>query len=247
MAQSGPGKIYLFHDFFSEAPIADTASSRPFGDFLVAGQGSEGTDAGVVALDEGLSGVGQITSKAEVDHTTLVGTPVGFNVALMAPIIIEARVQFDIDLATKDTFFGLTDIDPDTLSIQAALLSNDGDHTLTFVATDVVGFYQSAELTETDDWHAVYTGGTTTAETDSEALDLGVNATAGEFQILRLEVDPNGTVRWLVDGVVKKTLVGAVTTSGNLGVVLGVESKGSNTETLAADYLMVKANRDWTV
>ncbi|KKK43641.1 hypothetical protein LCGC14_3168110, partial [marine sediment metagenome] len=26
----------------------------------------------VVALDEGLSGIGQITSKAEADHTTLV-------------------------------------------------------------------------------------------------------------------------------------------------------------------------------
>ncbi|KKK43642.1 hypothetical protein LCGC14_3168120 [marine sediment metagenome] len=165
----------------------------------------------------------------------------------MAPIVIEARVQFDIDLLTKDTFFGLTDIDPDTLSIQAALLSNDGANTLTYVATDLVGFYQSAELSDTNDWHAVYTGGVTSAETDSRELDLDVDATTGEFQILRLEVDPKGTVRWLVDGVLEKTLAAAVTTSGNLGVVLGVESKGSATETLAADYLMVKAGRDWTI
>ena len=247
MSQSGPGEIYLFNDFFGEDPIAGTASSRPLGDFLVAGQGSEGTDAGVIALDEGVSGVGQIISKAEADHTTLVGTPVALNVTLMAPIVIEARVQFDNDLLTKDTFFGLTDIDPDTLSIQVALLSNDTANTLTYVATDLIGFYQSAELTDTNDWHAVYTGGTTSAETDSRELDLGVDAVIGEFQVLRLEVDPNGTARWLVDGVVKKTLEGAVTTSGNLGVVLGVESKGSATETLAVDYLMVKANRDWTI
>lgn len=246
--QSGPGEIVLFEDFFAEDSIANTAATRALGDFIVGGQGSEATDAGVPTLDSGLSGVGVITSSAEAsEHTTLVGTPCAFDVLLMGPIVLEARIQFDADLLTKDTFFGLTDVDPDILSIQTDVISNDGDATLTLTGTAFVGFYQSAELTDTNDWHAVYHGGTATGETDSTAIDLDVDAVIDTYQILRLEVDPNGTARWYVDGVLKKTLAGAVSTTADFGVVLGVESKGSNTETLNVDYLLVKANRDWTV
>ena len=245
--QGAPGRIELFYDFFGEDSIAFTAATRALGPFIVAGIGSEQTDGGVPTLDSGLSGVGVITASANGgDQCTLVGTPCALDVATMAPLMLEARVRFSADLLTKETFFGLTDVDPDTLSLETHILTG-ASSTLTLTGTAFIGFYQSAELTDTNDWHAVYNGGTVVGEVTSTNIDLDVDAVIGDWQILRLEVDPNGTTRWFVDGELKKTLAGAASTTADFGVVLGVEAKGSSTETLDVDYLLVRANRDWTV
>ena len=69
---------------------------------------------------------------------------------------------------------------------------------------------------------------------------------AGEWQQLRLEIDPNGTARWYIDGELLWTQAGAVSTTTDLGVILGVEAKGNAVEEMDVDYLLVTANRDWT-
>ena len=244
--QGEVGEIRLFCDFFQEDNIAETAATRKLGDFIVGGQGSEDTDSGIPTLDSGLSGVGVLTTTNEPQHTLLVGTPCAIDVALMAPIVLEARVRFSSDLLTKETFLGLTDVDPDTLSLETDILTG-ASSTLTLTGTAFVGFYQSAELTDTNDWHAVYKGGTVVGETVSTNLDLDVDAVIGDWQILRLEIDSNGTTRWLVDGELKKTLAGAASTTADFGVVLGVEAKGSSNEDIDVDYLLATMSRDWTV
>jgi hypothetical protein len=105
----------------------------------------------------------------------------------------------------------------------------------------------SSELTDDEDWHAVYNGGTAAAVTDSTALDLNDDAVAGEWQILRLELASNGTARWYIDEELLKTVEGAVSTTTNLALCVGVEAKGAAIETLDVDYISVKANRDFTV
>ena len=245
MAQSGPGKIRLFYDGFSEDPIAGTAESRPLGDFIVAGQGSAEVDAGVPALNsDALSGVGVITTTNEVDHTTLIGTPVAFDVGLMGTIVAEARVRLT-DLDTKEVFFGFSDIDPDTLGIQAAVAHGD-TATLTLTASDICGFLLSAELTSDEEWHIIYNGGATTGVTVSATNGTGVDAVAGEWDVLRIEIDTNGTARFYVNTTLEATITGAVSTSVDLSCVLGVDAKTAAIETLDVDYLLVKANRDWT-
>ena len=62
-----------------------------------------------------------------------------------------------------------------------------------------------------------------------------------------MEVDPNGTVRWLIDNVVQATVTGAVSTSVDMAMVLGVESQTTTALTLDVDYVYFRANRDWTV
>lgn len=246
MPQSSQGQIELFYDFFGEDNIAETAEHRNLGPFSVGGQGNAEVDAGVPTLSsDGLSGVGQITTTDEASHTTLVGTPVGFDVALMGPLVAEARVRL-ADLDTKDVFFGFSDIDPATLSIRVNVITG-ATATLTLTASDICGFFLSAELTDDEDWHMVYKGGSTTGQTDSTKVDADDDAVAGEFQVLRLEIDTNGTARWYIDGVLLQTVSGAVSTSTDLGLTLGVEAKGSAIETLDVDYLLVRANRDWTV
>jgi len=245
MAQSDRGRIELFYDFFGEDNIANTAESRVLGPFVVGGQGNAETDAGVPTIAGMVSGAGRITTTDEDNHTTLVGTNTAFSASLNGPIVLEARVQLD-NIDTKEVFFGLSDIDPDTLSIETDVMTG-ATTTLTLTASDLCGFFLSAELTDDEDWHMVYNGGSTTGETTSTSVDADDDAVAAEWQVLRLEIDTNGTARWYIDGVLKQTKTGAVSTTTVMGVCLGVEAKGAAIENLDVDYLLVTANRDWTV
>ena len=242
-AQGEPGRIRLFYDFYGEDSIANTAALRSLGPFCVGGQGSEDTDAGVPTIAGILSGAGRLTTTNEVDHTTMVGTQAAFDVALSGTLVLETRVQME-NLDTKEVFIGFSDIAPETLSIETDVLTG-ATATITNTASDFVGFFLSAELSDDEDWHAVYNGGTASAVTTSTSLDLDDDAVAGEWQILKLEVAPNGDTRWYVDGDLKKTVAGAASTSVNLGLCVGVEAKGNAIETLDVDYILVKANRDW--
>ena len=246
MAQSGVGRIRLFEDFFAEDNIANTATDRAFGNFTVAGQGSEVADSGIPLLHaDAISGVGVMTTTNEDNHTILVGTPVAFDVGLMGTIVAETRVRF-VDLDTKEGFFGFTDIDPSTLSLETDVLTG-ATTTLTLTASDICGFYLSAELSDDEDWHTVYNGGTTTGETDSTELDASDDAVAGEWQVLRLEVMPNGTTYWYIDGVLKQTVVAACSTTTDMAVCLAAAANTTEFAIMDGDYLEVTANRDWPV
>ena len=251
MPQSEVGKIRLFEDFFrghDVSGVADnttTKATEAIGCFRLFGDGVSEIDAGALAIgSDELSGVVRLTTTNETEHTTCLGTELAFDVGLMGTIVLEARVRFN-NLDTKEVFFGLTDTVGDDLALQDDLIAAS---TVTFapVASDYVGFYLSAELTDDEDWHAIYQGNAS-CSTVSTTLDLDSDAVAGEWQVLRLEVANNGTARWYVDGVLKKTVADAVSTTADLGVVLGVEAKGNYVEEMDVDYLLVTANRDWTV
>lgn len=246
MPQAGKGEIRLFCDFFDEDPVADTAELRRLGPFSVGGQGSAEVDAGVPTIASFLSGAGRITTTNEDNHTTLVGTQAAIQPDLMGPVVLEVRVQFE-NLDTKDAFIGFSDIAPETLSIETDVISNNGTSTLTYQASDLVGFYLSSELSDDEDWHTVANGGTSSMGTDATALDVDDDAVAGEWQILRLEIDPNGTCRWYIDEQLVKTQANAVDPSVAMGMCVGVEAKGAAIETMDVDYIELCAYRDWTV
>ena len=168
-----------------------------------------------------------------------------FDMTLNGGISIETRVRFD-NLDTKEAYFGLTDVVTDGVGILEGEQLTGATTTLTLTASDLCGFYLSAELTDDEDWHGVYNGGTTTGETTSTNVDLDDDAVAGDFQVLRLEVDSNGTARWYIDGDLKQTVTGAVSTSTDLAVLLMVEAKGSAIEAMDVDYVLIETNRDWT-
>jgi hypothetical protein len=255
-AQGGVGKIRLFEDFFNvidhsditdNSTVPDMASIGPFSVF---GEGFIEIDSGILAR-HALSGVGRLATTDVNDDGTMVGTYNCFDVGLMGPIILEARVQVP-DLDTKRVFFGLTDAtggdEKKDLSIEDDIVAST---TLTFtpVASDYVGFLWSSEMTDDDAWHYVYRGGTAsmTSGAVAESYDFdGYELVAGEWQVLRLEIDPNGTARWYIDGNLLATVANACSTSVDMGVVLGVEVvSGTTTEYLDVDYLLVEANRDW--
>jgi hypothetical protein len=249
MAQSGEGKIRLFNDFFGVAEVLAgtgdpvTSGGAQLGDFFAGGEGFEDNDAGVAGKDA-LSGVITITSGDSDADTTFIGTHIGLDVGLMGPIVLEARVQLP-DLDTKEIFFGLTSI----LSVDEQLediVINASSTTLTAPA-ELVGFYLSDELGDDEDWHGIHnkTAGATLTTT---SVDLDADAQSGEWQVLRLEVDNNGTARWYIDGDLKQTVVAAVSTSTDFAVCLaGAANGGTQLVIFDVDYLLVQANRDWTV
>jgi len=242
--QSGVGKIRLFNDFCgTDDGYSDDQSSGNLGDFIVGGEGIEETTAGCSQpTSGGLSGVCRLTTHSSDKDTAFIGTGINFDVALMAPIVVEARVQF-VDLTAKAAFIGLTSI---------LTFDEQMDDILDYSAVEVVtltaelaGFWLSSQHTETEMWHMVYNGGTTTGQTDTTEIE-GVDAVKTEWQILRLEVDPNGTARWYIDGVLKQTVEGAVSTTTDFAVCCGVtENSGADVAVMDVDYLLVEANRDW--
>lgn len=243
-AQSGCGKVRLFNDLISGDVIANTGTVRQLGDFRIFGDGIAEADAAVATIgSDELSGVGRLTTTNEDKHATCIGTPLILDVALMAPIVVEARVRFAA-LTAKHAFIGIADTVGDDLSLEDDMMLG-ATTTLTLTASDLCGFYYSSDLTDSADWHMAYNGGTTTGETTSTSVDANDDAVAGEWQILRLEIDPNGDARWYIDEDLKQTVEDAVSTTVDVGVVCGVEANSTTIATMDVDYLLVEANRDW--
>jgi Arc/MetJ family transcription regulator len=243
------GKIEIREDFFGwENLVAGTdASGFTPGGFRIIGDGLAEADSGITSqeADPYLNGVGRLTCTNEDKHAVGLTTPLMFKVGTMAPIVVECRFEHD-DLDTKEVFIGLSDVNADDLSLEDDLV-HGATTTITLTGSDLVGFLWSSELTDDEDLHAVYNGGTTTGATTSTDVDLDADLVAATMKIVRLEVDPNGTARWYVDGVLKKTVEGAVSTTNVLAAQCVVESKTTACETMDVDYFVVKANRDWTV
>ena len=246
MAEAGVGKIRLFNEFngIGDA-VALTADSNNLGDFYVGGEGIEDTDAGVGANSALLGGVVTITSANVNLDTTFIGTSgVGLDVGLMGPIVMETRIQVP-DLDTKQLFFGLTSVLPLDTTLEGTA-GGDGT-TITLTASSLCGFLLCDTLTDDEDWHGVYNGGTTTGETSSAALDFNSELVAGEWQVLRLEVDTNGDANWYVDNVLEQTVAGAISTTTNVGAAFMAGATTTELVVVEMDYLLVTANRDWTV
>ena len=248
MAQSGYGKISIFEDFLAgEDIVAATAATRAFGGsgLRVIGQGIAEADSGItVGESDGLNGVGILTTTNEDAHSVGLTTGKVFDVGKMAPINIECRVQFP-DLDTKAFYFGLTDVNGDTAILEGENLVAAGAN-LTLSASDLCGFLIDAEATDDEDWIMVYNGGTTSGETTIANIDADNDAVAAEWDVLRLEVSINGTARWYVNGVLKQTVTGAVSTSTDLAVLAMIEARAASNEYAWIDYIAIEANRDWT-
>ena len=248
MAQSGYGKVSIFEDFLAgEDIVAATAASRSFGGsgLRVIGQGIAENDSGItVGESDGLNGVGILTTTNEDAHSCGLTTGKVFDVGKMAPINIECRVQFP-DLDTKAFYFGLPDVNDDTTILEGNNLVASGA-SLTLSASDLCGFLIDAEATDDEDWIMVYNGGTTSGETTIANIDADNDAVAGEWDVLRLEVSINGTARWYVNGVLKQTVEGAVSTSTDLAVLAMIEARSAAIEYAWIDYIAIEANRDWT-
>ena len=247
MSQSGIGRIEIFEDFLGEQdPVAvDQAVKRSIGSFRVVGAGTEDATSGVTINESApcLSGVGRLTS-SETENADVCALVTGkcFDAALMGTLIMEVRVQFP-DLLTKAAFIGFCDTNDVDDEIPASISGT----TITLTADNQVGFCFDNDATSTENWYYTYKGGSVTGVTVSATNDSGVTIVAEEWDILRVEVDSNGTARWYINGVLMKTLKGALSTTANVCAFAGVQTEtATSVEYMDLDYFLVRANRDWT-
>jgi len=92
----------------------------------------------------------------------------------------------------------------------------------------------------------VHNGGTATGATDSTAVVSDVTAVAAEWDILRVEIYTNGTIRWFINGDLKQTVTNGSSTSVDLAAVVASTATAATIASLDVDYMLVKARRDWT-
>ena len=251
--QSERGRIEIFEDFMGEElPLAGTvdpgagvtAALLNFGSLVVRGEGVEDTTSGIVPVGDSLGGVARFTSASgAAGDAIILGTETCLRVDKMAPIVIEVRCKMPA-VTNREIFIGLCgNFDDD----QDEILTGSTD-TLTLSAeTDLCGFFFDSGLSEALNWYMVYNGGTTSGETDASEVVSSVTPTGDEYDILRLEVDPDGTVRWFINGVLEQTQAGAISTSVVMSAQIAVVYTASAVATLDVDYFSIKAYRDWTV
>ena len=248
MAQSGYGKICLFNDFCGpEIPVANAVAygttaggcNYYLGDYRVVGDLVE-TDTGILGLAK-TGGWVRIGGNNENGKGAAVCTETVFHPGLMGTLACEARVEHRI-VTTTSSFVGFCGTIAD--DVAEPLTSVTVTHTLT--AADICGFVFDSQLTS-QLWHCCYNGGATTGATSSLVTVSDVGPTAAASQVLRVEIDPDGTARWYIDGDLKKTVTGAVSTTALQGALVGAWGTTTTATDIDCDYLAVEANRDWTV
>lgn len=247
-AQGGMGKIVLFNDFCGpEIPVANAVAygttaggcNYYLGDFRVTGDLGE-TDTGVVGLSKA-SGYVRISGNDENGKGVAIGTEAVFSPALNGTLVLEARLEMQA-LTTRSIFVGFGALNAD--DVAEPITSTVVTHT--YVDTVVAGFVLDSQLTAATAWHMPYKGGSATAPTASTSTTSGIVAVAAESDVLRIEIDPDGRARWFINGAKKQEVAGAVSTTTLLAGFVGCFGTTTTAADLDLDYLLIKANRDWT-
>ena len=251
--QSAYGKIKLFNDFTAEEvntppqidhAHADGAVWNIGGGFTVKGYALSDTVADINAVEDGLNGQILLTTSDGTDADSMfVTTEVCFSPAVNAPMILETRLEM-ASLDNRAIFVGFVGVMADD---EQDILTGSVE-TLVLTEPDLCGFFYDSQLTTDIEWHIVHNGGTTTGVLVSTLLNSGVAPVVNNMNILRVEIDNNGTARWFIDGILLKTLAGAVDpTEVFAGCVGATNTDGATSVTMAIDYIAVEANRDWTI
>ena len=241
------GRVVLFNHFMGpEIPVANAVAygtsaggcNYYLGDFAVKGDLGE-TDTGVVALSKA-GGFVRVGGNDENGKGVTIGTEIALSPALNGTIVVEARLEMQA-LTTRVVYVGLCGTHADDA---AEPLTATGT-TLTLTATDLVGFVFDSQLTAVK-WHMPYKGGSVTGPTASGSVVSTVTPVAAECDVLRLEVDPNGTARWYINGKLEQTVVGAVSPTALQSALVGCWGTTTTASDVDVDYLAVRFNTDYT-
>jgi hypothetical protein len=245
------GKIKLFNDFTGEEiylPAQDHASALGAlwnlgGGFTVKGEEINDSVAGIAAVEDGINGQILCTTSDGADSDSMyVTTETCFKPSVNAPMMMEVRME-QAALTNRQIYVGWTG----TMADEQSDIASGSGSTITLTESNLCGFLFDASLTTDVEWHMIHNGGSTTGVTDGLLLNSGVTPVVNEMNILRVEIDPNGTARWYIDGVLLKTLEGAVSPTAVFAACVGGVCTGAYSVTFAIDYIAVEANRDWTI
>ena len=239
------GKIVLFEDFcgpevqYANAEAA-TTPGHAIGPFKVVGDTVE-TDSGIEVIGKA-SGYARFYGNDENGKGVGVATEVSFSPELNGAIVVECRLENYSAVTARNVFVGLAGTVADDIAEPVTCATT----TITKVVP-CIGFVLDSQLTAGTYWHMPYILASDTTQTSTDVVSSQV-AVAGESDVLRLVVNPDGSAEWWINGVLEQT-VGAglgATTSTLLGAMCAVFGTTTTAADIDVDYFLVKANRDWT-
>lgn len=250
MPQSGEGLIRLFDHFCGpEIPVANAVAygtsaggcNYYIGDFKIVGDLGE-TDTGIVSISKA-GGFVRVSGNNEDGKGAAIATEVVFSPALNGTLVCEARLELQA-LTTRSVFVGFCGLIADDVAEPCTSTTT----TITKVADDYCGFILDSQFTAGTQWHMPYNGGSTTGPTTGAtvAVGSGIVAVAAESDFLRVEIDPNGTARWFINGALEQTVVNAVSTTALQGAMVGCWGTTTTAADIDVDYFLVTAFTDWT-
>ena len=244
--QSGYGRIKLFNDFVgAEIPVANAVAygttaggcNYYLGDFAVKGDLGQ-TDTGVVALSKA-NGFVRVSGSDINGKGVSIGTEICWSASLNGTLVLETRLEMQA-LTTRVVWAGFCGTHADDV---AEPVTSTGT-TLTLVATDLCGFIFDSQLTS-GAWHMPYKGGSATGPTLSTTVQSTVSPVTAECDVLRVEIYPNGTANWYINGDLAQSVAGAVSTTALLSGFVACFGTTTTAADADVDYLAIEANRDW--
>lgn len=177
------------------------------------------TDAGVtVAMTSDGQVASVVSGNENADCIALsfgTGTTALFKPSLNGTMVMDALLSNLTAITSRSLYFGFCTSAADALTSPVT----GSTVTISFAATigdDVAGLFFSTGLTATARIYAPHDKANANASiaTTATGVDTGVDiAAAGTYQRLRVEVDPDGTVRMFIDKVLKATFAAASLTT----------------------------------
>jgi len=251
MSISGQGSLgkmrWLLDAAGAEVPITGTSAyastdgkGSNLGDFRVVGSVQD-ADAGIVGVSKA-NGFLRFIASATTDADSIgIATEVCLSPILNGPLVLEARLEMQA-LTARNVWIGFSSTIEDEINEPITATG-----TAITKVVHCLGFYLSSDLTAGTYWHMPYLLAGDTTQTSTDVVSTQV-AVAGECDVLKLEVYPNGGARWFINGKLEQTVAAALaaTPATLLGADLSVYAQGSAVADFDLDYALVEANRDWT-
>lgn len=208
-----------FFDDFRDAAIDTTNNWTVF-----AGSDVDATAAAVSLDAEGKVVMGSGDGGGANDGSVMSwkSTTRGFLVS-DGPIYFETRLAIDgfsgmrISVGLSDAI--CTDDEHPLYTITAGTVADAG-----LTLTNAAAFVLDAGATTADEWQTIAENAGTISNSGAENAS-GTGPTADTYQVLRIEVDADGTVRFYIDGTLVDTL--AVATAAVLLPFFGVDAAGT--------------------
>ena len=233
--QSEFGELKVFEDFLGVNPDATWA----VGGFDIGAVSVTSVNEGSIetTVDESGGVIAITTDTADNDNAALY---VGVFQPSKGPIVMEARVKM-ASASTSSLFIGFAEtLAKDTPVMPAEFATT----TMTHNPGGHVGLVWDIDAT-TDDWRAAFGDGSA-ATGSNDATRANSALVADTWDIVRVEIDPDGVGRTYLNGkLVASSVTAAVTPADLFHAVVLTENRTAAANVMEVDYFYAKGYRDW--
>lgn len=230
-------------------PIADTntASTLLGSGLRLHGQGLSEVDSGMTVALSDQGAIATLVTTDEDAHLTCLsvgqGTVPVFQPDQNGTIVLDVNVAYTSLTACA----GFVGFGGDATAALDPLMTYSGT-TISFAATqadDIAGLTWSSEMGDNDRWYAPHDKGNANATilTTATGVDTGVDAVAGVYQRLRVEVDADGVVRVFIAKALISTFSACLDADEEITPLVYIEDSTTSTKSMTLKHFYAYGKR----